>query len=61
MQRYVKDAGLKIAVIFEGRDAAGKGSTISRFTQNINPRGARVVALPKPTDAQAGQWYSESR
>ena len=57
MQRYVKDAGLKIAVIFEGRDAAGKGSTISRFTQNINPRGARVVALPKPTDAQAGQWY----
>ena len=57
MQRYVKDAGLKIAVIFEGRDAAGKGSTISRFTQNINPRGARVVALLKPTEAQAGQWY----
>lgn len=57
MQRYVKDAGLKIAVIFEGRDAAGKGSAISRFTQNINPRGARVVALPKPTEAQAGQWY----
>lgn len=57
MQRYVKDAGLKIAVIFEGRDAAGKGSTISRFTRNINPRGARVVALPKPTEAQAGQWY----
>lgn len=57
MQRYVKDAGLKIAVIFEGRDAAGKGGTISRFTQNINPRGARVVALPKPTEAQAGQWY----
>ena len=57
MQRYVKDAGLKIAVIFEGRDAAGKGSTISHFTQNINPRGARVVALPKPTEAQAGQWY----
>ena len=57
MQRYVKYAGLKIAVIFEGRDAAGKGSTISRFTQNINPRGARVVALPKPTEAQAGQWY----
>ena len=57
MQRYVKDAGLKIAVIFEGRDAAGKGSTISRFSQNINPRGARVVALPKPTEAQAGQWY----
>lgn len=57
MQRYVKNAGLKIAVIFEGRDAAGKGSTISRFTQNINPRGARVVALPKPTEAQAGQWY----
>lgn len=57
MQRYIKDAGLKIAVIFEGRDAAGKGSTISRFTQNINPRGARVVALPKPTEAQAGQWY----
>ena len=57
MQRYVKDAGLKIAVIFEGRDAAGKGSTISRFTQNINPRGARVVALPKPPEAHAGQWY----
>lgn len=57
LQRYVKEAGLKVAVIFEGRDAAGKGSTISRFTQNINPRGARIVALPKPTEAQAGQWY----
>lgn len=57
MQRYVKESGLKIAVIFEGRDAAGKGSTIARFTQNINPRGARIVALPKPTDAQLGQWY----
>lgn len=57
LQHFVKEKGLKVAVIFEGRDAAGKGGTIARFTQNINPRGARIVALPKPTEAETGQWY----
>lgn len=57
LQRHVKENGLKVAVVFEGRDAAGKGGTIARFMQNINPRGARIVALPKPTEAEAGQWY----
>lgn len=57
LQRHVKEAGLKIVVVFEGRDAAGKGGTIARFMQNINPRGARIVALPKPTPEETGQWY----
>ena len=57
LQRHVKETGMKLVVLFEGRDAAGKGGTIGRFTENINPRGARVVALPKPSEAQAGQWY----
>ena len=50
LQNYVKDKGLKVLMIFEGRDAAGKGGTIKRITEHLNPRGARVVALDKPSD-----------
>ncbi len=57
LQRWVKDSGARVAIVFEGRDAAGKGGTIKRFRENLNPRGARVVALPKPTDAEQTQWY----
>jgi polyphosphate kinase 2 len=57
MQAWVKASGARVAILFEGRDAAGKGGAIRRFTENINPRGARIVALPKPTEAEAGQWY----
>ncbi|MFJ8078349.1 polyphosphate kinase 2 [Streptomyces sp. NPDC096176] len=57
MQRWVKDTGQRLIVICEGRDAAGKGGTIQRFTERLNPRGARVVALEKPTELEAGQWY----
>ncbi|WP_436850516.1 polyphosphate kinase 2 [Streptomyces griseoloalbus] len=57
MQRWVKDTGQRIVVICEGRDAAGKGGTIQRFMERLNPRGARVVALEKPTEREAGQWY----
>ncbi|CAL9661163.1 polyphosphate kinase 2 [Streptomyces griseomycini] len=57
MQRWVKDTGRRIVVVCEGRDAAGKGGTIQRFTERLNPRGARVVALEKPTEREAGQWY----
>jgi polyphosphate kinase 2 len=57
MQAWVKETGQRVAIVFEGRDAAGKGGTISRFRENLNPRGARVVALSKPSDAEAGQWY----
>ena len=56
-QNHVKDKGLKILMIFEGRDAAGKGGTIKRITEHLNPRGARVVALEKPSDIEASQWY----
>lgn len=56
-QNYVKEKGLKILMIFEGRDAAGKGGTIKRITEHLNPRGARVVALEKPSDQEASQWY----
>jgi polyphosphate kinase 2 len=56
-QNYVKDKGLKILMIFEGRDAAGKGGTIKRITEHLNPRGARVVALEKPSDTERSQWY----
>jgi polyphosphate kinase 2 len=56
-QNHVKDKGLKILMIFEGRDAAGKGGTIKRITEHLNPRGARVVALEKPSDEEATQWY----
>ncbi|MFJ7768666.1 polyphosphate kinase 2 [Streptomyces sp. NPDC097107] len=57
MQRWAKEAGQRIVVLCEGRDAAGKGGTIQRFTERLNPRGARVVALDKPTEREAGQWY----
>ena len=56
-QAWVKESGARVLVIFEGRDAAGKGGSIKTFSENLNPRGARVVALPKPTEAEAGQWY----
>jgi polyphosphate kinase 2 len=56
-QNHVKDKGLKILMIFEGRDAAGKGGTIKRITEHLNPRGARVVALEKPNDKEITQWY----
>jgi len=56
-QNHVKENGLKILMIFEGRDAAGKGGTIKRITEHLNPRGARVVALEKPSDTEASQWY----
>ncbi|WP_457774437.1 polyphosphate kinase 2 [Phycobium rhodophyticola] len=54
---WAKDSGARIAIVFEGRDAAGKGGTIKRFRENLNPRGARVVALSKPTDKEQTQWY----
>lgn len=57
VQRWVKETGQKIVVLFEGRDAAGKGGTIKRFMEHLNPRGARVVALEKPTEQERGQWY----
>lgn len=57
LQNYVKDNGLKILMIFEGRDAAGKGGTIKRMTEHLNPRGARIVALDKPSDVEKTQWY----
>ena len=57
MQRWVKEAGAKIVVLFEGRDAAGKGGTIKRFMEHMNPRSARVVALEKPSDKERRQWY----
>lgn len=57
LQAWVKATGQRIAIVFEGRDAAGKGGTIKRFRENLNPRGARIVALAKPTEAERGQWY----
>jgi polyphosphate kinase 2 len=56
-QYHVKEKGLKVLMIFEGRDAAGKGGTIKRITEHLNPRGARVVALEKPSDVERSQWY----
>jgi polyphosphate kinase len=56
-QRWIQDTGRKIVVLFEGRDAAGKGSTIKRFTEHLSPRSARVVALTKPTERERTQWY----
>lgn len=57
LQEWVKAKGARVVVIFEGRDTAGKGGTILRFVENINPRGSRVVALNKPTPEEAKQWY----
>ena len=56
-QRWVKETGERIVMLFEGRDAAGKGGTIKRFMEHLNPRGARVVALEKPSDRERTQWY----
>lgn len=56
-QHWVKETGQKYLIIFEGRDAAGKGGTIKRFTEHLNPRGAPVIALEKPDDREKGQWY----
>lgn len=57
MQAWAKDTGARITIVFEGRDGAGKGGTISRFRANLNPRGARIIALTKPTETEASQWY----
>ena len=56
-QNHVKDKGLKVLIVIEGRDAAGKGGTIKRITEHLNPRGARIVALSKPSDTERSQWY----
>jgi polyphosphate kinase 2 len=57
LQAWVKDSGQRVVILFEGRDAAGKGGTIKRVMEHLNPRGARVVALEKPSDIERGQWY----
>jgi polyphosphate kinase 2 len=57
LQAWVKETGQKLVILFEGRDAAGKGGSIKRFMEHLNPRGARIVALEKPTEAERGQWY----
>lgn len=57
LQKWVKENDQKVVIVFEGRDAAGKGGTIKRFMEHLNPRGAKVVALEKPTDTERGQWY----
>jgi polyphosphate kinase 2 len=56
-QYWTEDTGVKHVIVFEGRDAAGKGGTIKRFTEHLNPRSARVVALTKPSSTEQGQWY----
>jgi len=57
LQAWVKETGQKVVILFEGRDAAGKGGTIKRFMEHLNPRGAHVVALEKPSETERGQWY----
>ena len=57
LQAWVKETGQRVVILFEGRDAAGKGGTIKRFMEHLNPRGARVVALEKPSQVEQGQWY----
>ncbi len=57
LQAWVKETGQRVVILFEGRDAAGKGGAIKRFMENLNPRGPRVVALEKPTESKRGQWY----
>jgi len=57
LQAWVKNTGQKVVILFEGRDAAGKGGTIKRFMEHLNPRGAHVVALEKPSEVEVGQWY----
>jgi polyphosphate kinase 2 (PPK2 family) len=60
MQNWIKETGQRVVVIFEGRDAAGKGGAIKRFTENLNPRGGRVMALEKPTRRSAGSGISSA-
>ena len=57
LQNSIRKTGKRLLIIFEGRDAAGKGSTIMRFVRFLNPRHYRIVALAKPTEQEAGQWY----
>ncbi len=57
VQNWVRETGQKVVILFEGRDAAGKGGTIKRMMEHLNPRGARVVALEKPNEQEKGQWY----
>src|SRR4051812_36682641 len=57
LQNWIKDSGERLVILFEGRDAAGKGGTIKRFMEHLNPRGSRVVALEKPTERESTQWY----
>src|SRR5262245_14970467 len=57
LQEWVRARGQRVVVLFEGRDAAGKGSAIKRITQYLNPRAARIAALPAPTDRERGEWY----
>ncbi len=57
LQNWVKDSGARVVIVFEGRDGAGKGGTIGRFAQHLNPRSVRIVALSKPSEAERGQWY----
>jgi polyphosphate kinase 2 len=57
LQAWVKESGERVVILFEGRDAAGKGGAIKRFMEHLNPRGARVVALEKPSETEQGQWY----
>ena len=57
LQAWVKETGQKVVILFEGRDAAGKGGSIKRFMEHLNPRGAHIVALEKPSEAERGQWY----
>ncbi|MCR9249420.1 MAG: polyphosphate kinase 2 [bacterium] len=57
MQRWVQETGQRVAIIFEGRDTAGKGGAIMRFVRYLNPRGYRIVALSKPSEIESGQWY----
>jgi polyphosphate kinase 2 len=57
LQRWVQAEGKRVVILFEGRDAAGKGGTIRRFTEHLNPRSIRLVALPKPSEEERGQWY----
>jgi polyphosphate kinase len=57
LQNWIKDTGQRLVILFEGRDAAGKGGTIKRFTEHLNPRGASVVALERPSEREQGEWY----
>ena len=57
MQNHLKESGTRVAIVFEGRDASGKGGTIKRIRENMNPRHTKIVALSKPTETEQGQWY----